>query len=195
MIYAYIRVSTDKQHTFNQKFEIEHYLELNNLVADKWVEETVSGATKIFDRKLGRLLKRMRKGDTLIVSEISRLGRDLLNIMGILHYSMDKELKIIAIKENYELGDNLNSKVLAFAFGLSAEIERKLISSRTKEALAKRKADGVILGRPHSRDYLTLCAQKDSVIKLLKMGISKVEIANKFNVKRASLYNFIKMNS
>lgn len=192
MIYAYIRVSTDKQHTFNQKFEIERYLKRKELSVGKWVEETVSGIKKTSDRKLGKLLKKMNAGDLLIVSEISRLGRDLLNIMGILHFSMEKKLKIVAIKENYELGDNINSKVLAFAFGLSAEIERCLISARTKEALAKRKADGVILGRPNGRDYKILSEQKELVFELLHSGISKVDIISRLGIKRSSLYNFIK---
>lgn len=123
MIYSYIRVSTDKQTTANQKFEISEYAKQKNISIDKWVEETVSGTKKLNDRKLGNLLKRMRKNDILIISEMSRLGRNLMQIMSMLNFAMEREIKIIAIKENYELGDNINSKVLAFAFGLSAEIE------------------------------------------------------------------------
>ncbi len=195
MVYTYIRVSTDKQHTYNQKFEIERYLIANNISNVRWVEEVISGTKKTKDRKLGKLLKKMKKDDILIVSEISRLGRDLLNIMNILHYAMDKEIKIIAIKENYSLGNDINSKVLAFAFGLSAEIERKLISSRTKEALAKRKADGIVLGRPRSKECLKLSEQKDLVFELMKSGAPKTQIIEKLGVKRASLYNFLKRNN
>lgn len=195
MVYTYIRVSTDKQHTYNQKFEIERYLIANNISNVCWVEEVISGTKKTKDRKLGKLLKKMKKDDILIVSEISRLGRDLLNIMNILHYAMDKEIKIIAIKENYSLGNDINSKVLAFAFGLSAEIERKLISSRTKEALAKRKADGIVLGRPRSKECLKLSEQKDLVFELMKSGAPKTQIIEKLGVKRASLYNFLKRNN
>lgn len=195
MVYTYIRVSTDKQHTYNQKFEIERYLIANNISNVRWVEEVISGTKKTKDRKLGKLLKKMKKDDILIVSEISRLGRDLLNIMNILHYAMDKEIKIIAIKENYSLGNDINSKVLAFAFGLSAEIERKLISSRTKEALAKRKADGIVLGRPRSKECLKLSEQKDLVFELMKIGAPKTQIIEKLGVKRASLYNFLKRNN
>lgn len=195
MVYTYIRVSTDKQHTYNQKFEIERYLIANNISNVRWVEEVISGTKKTKDRKLGKLLKKMKKDDILIVSEISRLGRDLLNIMNILHYTMDKEIKIIAIKENYSLGNDINSKVLAFAFGLSAEIERKLISSRTKEALAKRKADGIVLGRPRSKECLKLSEQKDLVFELMKSGAPKTQIIEKLGVKRASLYNFLKRNN
>ena len=195
MVYNNITSSTDKQHTYNQKFEIERYILAINISNVRWVEELISGRRKTKDRKLGKLLKKMKKDDILIVSEISRLGRDLLNIMNILHYAMDKEIKIIAIKENYSLGNDINSKVLAFAFGLSAEIERKLISSRTKEALAKRKADGIVLGRPRSKECLKLSEQKDLVFELMKSGAPKTQIIEKLGVKRASLYNFLKRNN
>ena len=191
MNYAYIRVSTDKQTTKNQQFEIEEYCSKKSISVQKWVEETVSGTKKVSDRKLGKLLRRMKSHDTLIVSEISRLGRDLLSIMGILHYSMENNLKIVAIKENYELGDNLNSKVLAFAFGLSAEIERKLISARTKEALARKRAEGYKLGKP--RDFfLKLNGKEDEIISLLVNGASKRVICEHLGVSRSTLYNFIK---
>lgn len=148
MIYSYIRVSTDKQTTENQRFEISKFLSERSLSADKWIVETVGGSKNISDRKLGVLLKKLQNGDILVVSELSRLGRKLMQIMTILNICMERNVKIISVKENYELGDNINSKVLAFAFGLSAEIERNLISARTKEALARRRAQGVKLGRP-----------------------------------------------
>lgn len=122
MIYGYIRVSTDKQTVENQRFEINQFCEKKEIVVDRWVEETISGRQKLEDRKLGKLLKRMKKGDVLICSELSRLGRNLLMIMGILNECMNKDIKIWTIKDNYRLGDDINSKVLAFAFGLSAEI-------------------------------------------------------------------------
>jgi DNA invertase Pin-like site-specific DNA recombinase len=108
----------------------------------------ISSTKKLEIRKFGALLQRMHKGDVLIVSELSRLGRNLMQIMKILHDCMEKDVMVYTVKENYELGNNINSKVLAFAFGLSAEIERNLISQRTKKALARRKAEAQILGRP-----------------------------------------------
>lgn len=111
------------------------------------VSETASGTKAASDRKLGGLLKKMKKGDTLIITEISRLGRNLMQIMSILNLCMSKETKVLTVKERYELGNNINSQILAFAFGLSAQIERDLISQRTKEALAMRKAAGKKLGR------------------------------------------------
>lgn len=148
MNYGYIRISTDKQTTENQRFEIQNFTEKRQMLIHEWVDETISSTKKLEIRKFGALLQRMQKGDVLVVSELSRLGRNLMQIMKILHDCMEKDVMVYTVKENYELGNNINSKVLAFAFGLSAEIERNLISQRTKEALARRKAEGQILGRP-----------------------------------------------
>src|SRR5437667_12011453 len=151
MIYAYIRVSTDKQTTENQRFEILKFTAEKKQQVDNWIEETVSGTKRIEDRKLGQLLEDMKKGDMLIVTELSRLGRSLMEVMSILHQLMEQDIKVFTVKERYELGNNINSKVLAFAFSLSAEIERSMISSRTKEALARKKTEGTQLGRPRGR--------------------------------------------
>ena len=148
MIYGYIRVSTDKQTVENQRFEIMNFANGTNIKIDKWIEETISGNMAVEKRKLGALLKKLNKGDILISSEISRLGRNLMMIMSILNICMQKGIHVWTIKDNYRLGNDINSKVLAFAFGLSAEIERNLISQRTKEALARKKNEGAVLGRP-----------------------------------------------
>ena len=140
MVYGYIRVSTDKQNTENQRFEILKFADSRKFKVNTWLEETISSKKKLEQRKLGQLLKSLKKNDTLVVSELSRLGRSLMEIMTILNSLMEKSVKVFAIKEGYELGNNINSKVLAFAFGLSAEIERQLISQRTKEALARKKS-------------------------------------------------------
>ena len=148
MNYAYIRVSTERQTVENQRFEITNFASSKDIQINKWIEETISSVERLDQRKFGKLLNKMKKGDQLIVTELSRMGRNLMQIMKILHDCMEKEIMVYTIKENYELGNNINSKVLAFAFGLSAEIERNLISQRTKEALARKRAEGVILGRP-----------------------------------------------
>ena len=148
MIFGYIRVSTDKQTVENQRYEINRYCEQHGMIVEKWIEETISGTKEIEKRKLGGLIDKMKKNDILICAELSRLGRNLLMIMGVLNECMKKEVQVWTIKDSYRLGSDINSKVLAFAFGLSAEIERNLISQRTKEALARKKAEGVILGRP-----------------------------------------------
>ncbi len=140
MVIGYLRVSTGKQHPANQKNEISRFAEGRGLEVEKWVTEIVSGKTRESDRKLGRLLKRMHKGDILIVTEISRLNRTLTDIMNIMGKCLEKGINLYTTKEGYSFDDTINSKVLCFAFGLVAEIERNLISMRTKEALAVRKA-------------------------------------------------------
>lgn len=159
---------------------------------DAWVEETVSGAKKIADRAIGELLTKMRAEDILIVSELSRLGRNLMDVMGVLHGCMKKNIKVFTIKENYELGNNINSKVLAFAFSLSGEIERSLISQRTKEALARKKSEGKRLGRPKgSLSQKTKLSGKEKEIKeLLDKKISLSAIRRIMEVDRKTVARF-----
>jgi DNA invertase Pin-like site-specific DNA recombinase len=194
MVYGYIRVSTDKQTTENQRFEIVNYSAKNNIVIDAWIEETISGAANMRKRKLGKLLSKLKKDDIIIASELSRLGRNLFQIMSILHHCMNLEAKIWTIKDNYRLGTDIQSKVLAFAFGLSAEIERNLISQRTKEALLRVRSEGKILGRPKGRisSHVKLSEKKERVKKLLNNGCSKSEIARRLKVHRITVANFIK---
>ena len=151
MTYGYIRVSSDKQTVENQRFEINNFCERQKLKIDGWIEETISGTKNYNKRELGKLLKRVQKDDLIICAELSRLGRNLFMIMEILNICMTKECRVWTIKDNYRLGEDIQSKVLAFAFGLSAEIERNLISQRTKEALARKRAEGIVLGRPKGR--------------------------------------------
>ena len=134
MIYGYIRVSSDKQTVENQRFEISKFCTSHNIAIDGWIEETISGTKSYNKRELGKLLNRIEKDDLIICAELSRLGRNLFMIMEILNICMTKEAKVWTIKDNYRLGDDSQSNVLAFAFGQSAEIERNLISQRTKEA-------------------------------------------------------------
>ena len=194
MIYGYIRVSSDKQTVENQRFEISNFCEKNSLTIDVWVEETISGMTRVDNRKLGKLLKRMKKGDVLICSELSRLGRNLLMIMGVLNECMNRDIQVWTIKDNYRLGSDINSKVLAFAFGLSAEIERNLISQRTKEALARKKAEGVVLGRPKgSKSAKTkLTGQEKQIKELLEKKVSYSAIGRILGVHRLTVSSFVK---
>ena len=163
MNYGYIRVSSDKQTVENQRFEINNFCRREGITIDGWIEETISGTKAYNKRLLGRLLKRIKKEDLIICAELSRLGRNLFMIMEILNICMTKEAKVWTIKDNYRLGDDIQSKVLAFAFGLSAEIERNLISQRTKEALARKKAEGVVLGRPNGQRSAAAKSNKNCV--------------------------------
>lgn len=194
MNYGYIRVSSDKQTVENQRFEIEKFCKRNGVVINFWIEETISGTKDIEQRKLGTLLKKMKKDDILLCAEISRLGRNLLMIMSILHHCMKKEIQVWTIKDNYRLGSDISSKVLAFAFGLSAEIERNLISQRTKEALARKKAEGVILGRPKgSKSKVKKLTGKETEIRvLLDKKVSKSAIARIMGVHRVTADEFVK---
>ena len=194
MIYGYIRVSTDKQTVENQRYEINQFCERTIVIIDKWIDETISGSKNLQERKLGKLLKKMKKGDILICSELSRLGRNLLMIMGILNECMNKEIQVWTIKDNYRLGSDINSKVLAFAFGLSAEIERNLISQRTKEALARKKAEGIILGRPKGRksSKTKLTGQEKRIKELLDKKVSYSAIGRIVGVHRLTVSAFVK---
>lgn len=196
--YGYIRVSSDKQTVENQRFEINNFCKKQNLQIDGWIEETISGTKAYNKRELGKLLKKVGKEDLIICAELSRLGRNLFMIMEILNICMSKECRVWTIKDNYRLGDDIQSKVLAFAFGLSAEIERNLISQRTKEALARKKAEGVILGRPKGRKTdpkkHKLYSKKTLIKELLLQEISQRKIANICKVDRNTLSRFIKNN-
>ena len=196
MIYGYIRVSSDKQTVENQRFEITNFCQKQSLVIDDWIEETISGTKTYSKRQLGGLLKKVGQDDINICSELSRLGRNLFMIMEILNICMTKGCRVWTIKDNYRIGDDIQSKVLAFAFGLSAEIERNLISQRTKEALARKKAEGVVLGRPKGRksspDKYKLSGKEVLISELLKNGTSQRKIAKLGKVDRNTLSRFIK---
>lgn len=189
MIYAYIRVSTDKQTVENQRFEIENYCRKRQIDVDQYIEETISGMKDVDKRKLGTLLKKMKKDDTLIASEISRLGRRLLEVMSILDNLMKKKIRVITVKEGFELCDNLQSHVIAFAFSLASEIERSLISQRTKEALARKKSLGMKLGRKtggtNSRHKLD--KHKELIRTMVEYGYSKAAICRKVKCQYSTL--------
>lgn len=193
MVYVYLRVSTDKQETDNQKSGIEKYCNQRSINVDRWIEDTVSGAKSVNSRKLGGIISRMKRDDVLIVSEISRLSRNLMDLMELLKRCLEKGIKIFTVKEGYELGDNINSKVLAFAFGLAAEIERTLISQRIREALARKKAEGIKLGRPcgSKKQNPVLKKHSESIMRMHFDGVKQVTIAKIFKVHRHTVKKFI----
>lgn len=162
---------------------------------DGWIEETISGTKSYNKRELGKLLKRVEREDLIICAELSRLGRNLFMIMEILNICMTKECRVWTIKDNYRLGEDIQSKVLAFAFGLSAEIERNLISQRTKEALARKKLEGVVLGRPKGKksapDKYKLHGKEVLIRELLEVKISQRKIAKICHVDRNTLARYM----
>ena len=189
MISAYVRVSTDKQTVKNQRREIERFCSERGLKVERWVSETVSGAKPAGARQLGGLLRKMKRGDTLVCSELSRLGRRLMEVMGILNMLMARQVRVLTVKERYELAGNLQSQILAFAFGLAAQIERDLISQRTKEGLARIRAEGTRLGRRpggHNTRYkLTGC--EDSIRRMRDEGMSVAEMCRRLKCNRKTL--------
>ena len=197
MIIGYIRVSTGKQHPENQQDEITRYAKENNMVVDRWVTEIVSGKKEVKGRKLGRTISMMKRGDTLIVSEVSRLSRNLTDIMTIMGNCLKKGINIYTVKERYRFDDSINSKILCFAFGLVAEIERNLISLRTKEALALRKSEGVVLGRPTGSctKQQILHDNEAEVLRMLASGHTAREICRRFKVSKDTWYRYWKQRN
>lgn len=193
MYYAYIRVSTDHQHVENQKHEILSYTQKHGITIDTWGTETISSRKPLTERKLGKLLKRLKKGDVLIATELSRLGRNLLEVMGILQNCLEKDCQIWTLKENYKLGADIQSKVLAFAFSLASEIERQLISERTKNSLQRLKDEGKHLGRPRGFTYQKLKSKHNKIMELLDKGVSKAEIARLMGCSWITLHRYIKV--
>ena len=193
MNYAYIRVSTNVQTVQNQKLAIREYARYHRLTKITWISETISGTKTPEKRKLGELLNTVQKGDVIIITELSRLGRSLMMILDVLQMLLEKGVKVIAIKEGYELGDNIQSKVLAFAFGLSAEIERTLLSERTKQGLERARKEGKQIGRrkgQKSKHYKL--TGKAAYIKRQRLtGESKSALAREFNVTWSTLDKFM----
>ena len=192
MIYGYLRVSSDEQDVNSQKQGVELFAKEKNFVIDSYItDEGVSGGKDPHKRNLGALLDNVKEGDIIIASEISRLGRDLFMVMEILHYCMKKKCIIYTVKDRYVLGDDVQSKVLAFAFGLAAEIERQMIRQRTKEGLKLRVKMGVLLGRPLGRksDFHACDPYKEEIIKAFEWGAPASQIAKKIGVNRTTLYS------
>lgn len=195
MIVAYLRVSTGHQVLDNQSNEISKYADAKGITIDKWVTEVVSGKRKGSERKLGAAIKKMKEGDMLIVTEISRLSRTLMDIMSIMGTLLQKGVNLYSIKDGYSFDNSINSKVLIFAFGLVAEIERNLISLRTKEALELRKLQGVKLGRPKNtlRKMNILIDNISCIVKALERGETKAKICRRYRISFSTFTRFEKI--
>ena len=192
-VYAYLRVSSKVQHLSNQRFEIEYFARQEGIKIDEWVEEKISSRKPLEKRKLGELLEKLDDGDVLIATEVSRLGRSMLEVMRILETCLNKNCQVWTLKEHYKLGNDIQSKVLSFAFSISAEIERQLISDRTKASLANIKAQGKKLGRPFSAQSKKLKLSKNTkkVRELLDLGVTQYRIAKILGVHQITVKRFI----
>lgn len=194
MIYGYLRVSSDEQDVNAQKQGVDKFATDKGWKIDKYItDEGVSGGKDPDKRNLGPLLKLLEKDDVIISSEISRLGRDLYMVMDILHFCMERGCVIYTVKDKFVLGDDIQSKVLAFAFGLSAEIERQMIRQRTKEGLRLRMKMGVLFGRPIGRESSThkLDSEKEKVLEQFKWGVPIRRMAKNFSVDRNTMARFL----
>lgn len=200
MIYGYLRVSTDEQDINSQRQGVNAFAEKNGWSIEKYItDEGVSGGKDPSKRNLGGLLNSLQKGDIVIASEISRLGRDLYMVMDILHFCMEREVVIYTVKDKFTLGKDIQSKVLAFAFGLAAEIERQMIQQRTREGLKLRMKMGILLGRPLSANTELKCIipeavlrDKEKILSAVEFGASFANIAKKYGVNKDSMRRWCK---
>ena len=195
MTYGYIRVSTEHQNLENQQLEIEKFCLSKGIKIDSWIQEKISGTKEPEARKLGKvLMNQVKSGDLIICTEISRFGRSLIMIMNVLQYFLERNIKVWTIKDGYRLGDDIQSKVLAFAFGLSAEIERKMISERTKQGLNRVKTEGKHVGRnkgSKSNNY-KLSEKESYILKEIKKGRSVLSLSRELNVTPKTIRTHIK---
>ena len=194
--FAYIRVSTEKQNLEVQHYEIENYAKINNITIDHWIEEKASGAKSVKERRLSGIIRKSKRGDTIIVTECSRLGRSIQIVSQVMNSCLEKGVSIVALKENYTLRDDCISKLILTVYSFVAEQEREYIVERTKEGLAAKKRAGYKLGRPEgstNRKY-KLDDHREKIEKMLRSGKSKKSIAKKFKVNVSTLYDFLKRN-
>ena len=198
MIYAYLRVSTDTQDTENQRTGVDAKANVLGLTIDKYiVDDGISGTKEPEKRELGKLLSILKPNDIIIVSELSRFGRRLFMLFRILENLLNKGVKVYSVKDGYTLDNSIQSKVMAFAFGMAAEIERDMIAKRTKEALARKRANGIHIGRPkggHNR-FHKLDGNEIFIQSALASGKTKVNISKRLKVSIPTLNKFIRDNN
>jgi DNA invertase Pin-like site-specific DNA recombinase len=191
---AYLRVSTVDQDTEKNKNEILKLANDKDFGKVQFIEEKVSGKKSWKERKIKRIIDDLKEGDRLIVPELSRLGRSMLEIMEMLSIARQRGIYIYAVKGGWELNGSIQSKVMAMAFSIAAEIEHDLISKRTREALKARKAAGVKLGRPKGPGKSKLDQFREEIIALLKNGSTKKYVASKYRTTPPNLHNWLRKN-
>lgn len=191
--YAYLRVSRLDQDTDKNKLEILNFAQNKNLGAVEFIEEKISGRTNFKNRMLGGLLNKMVKGDVLIVPELSRIARSITQILEVIEITKTKGIVLYSIKENFSnMSEDIASTVASTIFALVAQIERDLISLRTKEALQVKKLNGIKLGRPQGKGKSKLDEHKDDILKLLSLNVPKTVIARQYKTSVVNLYGFLR---
>lgn len=190
---AYIRTSTHKQDTNNQKNALVEYAFEHGLGIDKFVIEEISSRKQLEERKLYQLINELKKGDTLLIYELSRLGRSMFEIMEIINLLHKKGVKVTITNKDFTIQDNIQSKTYLMALTIAAEVERDLIRDRTRIALAKAKKEGIRLGRPKGKiSRSKLDPKKEQIQELLNKGVSKNSICKIVGCSYPTLQNFIK---
>jgi DNA invertase Pin-like site-specific DNA recombinase len=192
---GYLRVSTQDQDLEKNKGDILRLANEKGLGHVAWVVEKVSGTQDWRERKLGKVLLEMKEGDTLIVSELFRLGRSTLQILEVMKLAKEKGIAVYAVKGGWSLNGSMESKIVLAMLAMVAEIERDLISERTKEALRAKKAAGIKLGRPKGPGKSKLDKYREEIIALLQVGSRQNYIASRYGVTPASLSNWLKRRS
>lgn len=191
--FAYLRVSTNQQDNQNQKLSILDYCNSHNIAPIRIIEDTVSGKIPWKDRKIGEILQSAKKGDLIIVAEVSRLGRSTLQVLEILEFAAKHEISVHIAKNRFIMDGSMQATITATILGLAAQIEREFMSLRTREALAKCRQEGKILGRPKGEAAtLKLDERHDEIISYLKKKISKRSIAKLIECSPTSLYHWLK---
>jgi len=191
--FAYLRVSSDGQDIKNQKFGLLEYCNNYNITPLKFIEDTSSGKTNWRERAIGNIIEKAQEGDIIAVSEISRLGRSTLQVLEILELAAKKGISVHITKNHIVMDGSMQATITATILGLAAQIEREFISCRTKEALAKRKKDGIKLGRPKGQaQFLKLDNYRDEILKYLHKGINKRAISKLIECSPATLYEWLK---
>lgn len=194
-VIGYLRVSTNEQELEKNKSAILHLANHLNLGRVEFVEEIVSGKVSWKKRKIAEIIGEFTTGDILVVSELSRLGRSMLECMEILAVAVEKGVRVYAVKGNWSLDSSLQSKIVAMAFSLASEIERDLISQRTKEALRYKKEQGIKLGRPPGPGKSKLDQYRPKIAALLANGTTQRFIARRYQTTEANLCNWLNKNS
>lgn len=191
--FAYLRVSTNKQDTENQKLSVLDYCNRHGLISVAYIEDTSSGKSPWQNRPIGKILEKANGDDHIIVAEVSRLGRSTLQVLEILEHAASRQVSVHIAKSNMVMDGSMQSTITATILGLAAQIEREFISTRTKEALSQRKAQGIQLGRPKGQAAtLKLDADRDQIIDYLKKGVSKRSIARIVGCSPATFYAWLK---
>ena len=192
--FIYLRVSTDEQDVENQKHGIMGYVEARGLTPVEEIRDTASGSADWRKRAIGQIIERASEGDVIIVSEVSRLARSTLQTLEIMQEAVKKGVSIHITKNQIVMDGSMQATITATVLGLAAEIEREFISARTKEGLARRKAEGKTLGRPKGSKskYLKLDDHRKAIERYLSIGVSKRSIAKICGVSHMTLYDYIR---